>query len=244
MNVKIAHAVYDEHGKAQGGAAGDQTGKEVCRWSWYDKPWTSIIRPKKRSVAKKIAQAMEDICDNNNVGYDQGQRTTLYSLAKSLNWDFSKIMTKCECDCSSLVAVCVNAAGIKVSKDMYTGNEAKLLMDTGAFELVDETYKYKKPLYLQRGDILLGKGHTAVVLNDGSRLTREIEYTNGKYMVGSDVEAVQEALTDAKYPCGSIDGEYGRKTAAAVVRFQKDHGLTPDSIVGPKTVKALGLYFV
>ena len=29
MAVKIAHAVGDENGKARGGEAGDQTGKEV-----------------------------------------------------------------------------------------------------------------------------------------------------------------------------------------------------------------------
>ena len=85
---------------------------------WYNKPWTSVIRPKDSAAAEKIAKAMEQACANDKIGYDQYQRTTLYAQAKANNWDLSKITTACECDCSSLVAVCVNAAGISVSKDL------------------------------------------------------------------------------------------------------------------------------
>ena len=35
MAVKIGHASIDENGRAQGGKAGDQTGKEVCTRNWY-----------------------------------------------------------------------------------------------------------------------------------------------------------------------------------------------------------------
>ena len=40
MAVKIGHASIDENGKAAGGKAGDQTGREVCvrDWDWYNKP--------------------------------------------------------------------------------------------------------------------------------------------------------------------------------------------------------------
>ena len=36
MSVKIGHASIDERGKARGGAAGDQTGREVYTRNWYN----------------------------------------------------------------------------------------------------------------------------------------------------------------------------------------------------------------
>ena len=119
MSVKIGHASIDEYRNIKGGTAGDQTGSEVCTRNWYNKPWTSVIRPKDSAVADKIAIAMEQACSNDNIGYDQNQRTTLYDQAKAKNWDLSKITVACECDCSSLVAVCDNAAGIPVNKSIH-----------------------------------------------------------------------------------------------------------------------------
>lgn len=171
MAVKIGHASIDENNKANNGKAGDQTAKEVCTRNWYSKPWTSVIRPKDSAHAEKIAKAMEQACANDNIGYDQYQRTTLYTQAKALNWDISKITTACECDCSSLVAVCVNAAGIAVSKDIYTGNEKTALANTGAFTVLTDAKYIGKADYLKRGDILLGAGHTAIVLTNGDSVS-------------------------------------------------------------------------
>lgn len=169
MAVKIGHASIDENGKIVGGKAGDQTGRELCTRNWYNKGWNKVIRAKDSSVAEKIAVAMEKACANNNIGYDQTQRTTLYTQAKAKGWDIAEVTTKCECDCSSLVAVCVNASGIAVSKDIYTGNEAKALKATGAFTVLTASKYLNADTYLQRGDILLKEGsHTAVVLSNGS----------------------------------------------------------------------------
>lgn len=172
MAVKIGHASIDENGKARGGSAGDQTGKEVYTRDWYNKNWNKVIRAKDEAVAEKIAKAMEQACVNNNIGYDQNQRTTLYTLAQSKNWDISKITEKCECDCSSLVAVCVNASGIAVSKDIWTGNEASALKATGAFTVLTASKYLNSDKYLKRGDILLNEScHTAIVLSNGSKIT-------------------------------------------------------------------------
>lgn len=168
MSVMIGHASIDENGKAQGGAAGDQTGKEVCTRTWYSKPWTCVIRANSSIVAEKIAKAMEQACANDKIGYDQSQRTTLYTQAKACGWDLSKITTACETDCSALVAVCVNAAGITVSKDIYTGNEKSALLATEQFTVYTSSDYTGSSSKLKRGDILLGNGHTAVVLGNGS----------------------------------------------------------------------------
>jgi hypothetical protein len=169
MAVYIGHACIDERGKANSGAAGDQTQKEVYKRTWYKKPWHTVFRPKDATVAEKIAKAMEQACANNNIGYDQYQRTTLYTLAKANKWNISNISEKCETDCSALVSVCCNAAGIAVSKDMYTGNQKSVLKGTGKFTIYTDSKYVNSSDYLMRGDILLGNGHTAIVLSNGSK---------------------------------------------------------------------------
>lgn len=173
MAVQIGHASGDENRKAKGGAAGDQTGREVRRGSWYDGNWTMVFRAREEGAAEKIARAMEQACANECIGYDQSQRTTLYEAAKALDWDLSKIARKVETDCSALVAVCVNAAGIAVSRDMYTGNQEKCLRATGKFEILKDALYRTGDAYLRRGDILLKKGHTAVALSDGEKRNRQ-----------------------------------------------------------------------
>lgn len=171
--VKLGNAENDERMKSSGGQAGDQTTKEVRIRDWYNrtKGWSHVIRPKDANVAEKIAKAMEQACTNEHIGYDQNQRTTLFFQAKNCKWDLSKITVDCETDCSALVSVCVNAAGISVSKDMYTGNELEVLKKTGKFDIITEFEYLTSSDYLRRGDILLGSGHTAVVLSNGNKYT-------------------------------------------------------------------------
>ncbi len=56
---------------------------------------------------------------------------------------------------------------------------------------------------------------------------------------GQDVAQVQTLLAQAGYSPGAADGIFGQATRAAVVSFQKDHGLTTDGVVGPRTLSAL-----
>lgn len=255
MAVKIGHASIDENGRINSGSAGDQTTKEVCTRNWYSKPWAAVIRPKDSSVAEKIAKAMEQACANDNIGYDQHQRTTLYARAKEAGWDLSKITSKCECDCSSLVAVCVNAAGISVSKDIYTGNQKAALIGTGAFEVLTESKYIGSSASLKRGDILLGDGHTAIVLSGSSgAATTKVEEpavtkVSGlpvlkKGSKGQSVKALQILLIGYDHSCGSYgaDGDFGTATKKAVIAYQKANGLDADGVVGPKTwTKLLGV---
>ena len=69
---------------------------------------------------------------------------------------------------------------------------------------------------------------------------RELKLTT-PYMRGEDVYALQSALKERGYDPGQLDGVYGKKTARAVRRFQKDRGFKVDGIAGPETLKALGL---
>jgi len=58
---------------------------------------------------------------------------------------------------------------------------------------------------------------------------------------GSEVRQIQEKLIRWGYLSGTADGIYGAKTEAAVKRFQKNNGLTPDGIAGPATLRKIGI---
>ena len=188
--IKIGQASRDERGRYSGGLAGDQDGREVAIREWYSRPWNKVLRCKDVAKAEKIATAMEKACKNDFIGYDQAQRTILYSLAKSNSWRIEDIKTPCETDCSALVAVCVNAAGVNMSGDIYTGNEAKALLQTGEFELLSAPKYLLSDEYLKRGDILLYEfHHTAIVLENGKKAEKtkpaQVEYPLG-WNVSSD----------------------------------------------------------
>jgi peptidoglycan hydrolase-like protein with peptidoglycan-binding domain len=57
---------------------------------------------------------------------------------------------------------------------------------------------------------------------------------------GAEVASLQEALRDAGFDPGPIDGDFGPMTRAAVIAFQQARGLDVDGIVGPQTRGALG----
>lgn len=58
---------------------------------------------------------------------------------------------------------------------------------------------------------------------------------------GEEVKTLQTKLKRWGYYTGSIDAVFGSGTKKAVIAFQKKNGLTPDGIVGPATLKALGM---
>ena len=178
MTVKIGHASIDERGKINSGAAGDQTGRELCIRDWYAKGWSVLLRPKSATVAEKMAKACEAGCKNPKIGYDQYQRNTLRAQAKAAGWDLSKITTACETDCSAFMTVCAEAAGVNVDGCYTSGNapvtstmRAKFKA-TGAFDVLTDSKYLTRPDYLKRGDVLVyEKGHTVMVLTNGAKAT-------------------------------------------------------------------------
>jgi|GEM_PF-1565473 len=173
MAVYIGNAVHDEHGKARGGAPGDQTGKEVLIQKWYANPkgWR-VFRPKSATDAKKIAEAMRAACANDAIGYDQGNpdRGTFYAEAAKVGFDPSRVTTPCETDCSASVRVCLAYAGIKTS-NFNTASEPGILLKTGRFEELKGSDYTDSPDRLRTGDVICTrvKGHTAVILTDGPK---------------------------------------------------------------------------
>lgn len=52
---------------------------------------------------------------------------------------------------------------------------------------------------------------------------------------GAQVKTLQRLLNAMGYSCGSVDGDFGKNTDAAVRKFQKAYGLTVDGYVGKIT---------
>ena len=247
--VYIGSARIDERGRASGGQAGDQTGKEVSTQNWYDhsKGWI-VLRPKDGAKAQKIAKGMRSACDNPNIGYDQTNNQSLWNLVKDKGFDPAKADKPCETDCARLVRVCCAYAGI-MADDFYTATEATVLMRTGEFiKLTDSKYT-DAPDYLGAGDILVtrSKGHTVVVLSNGKyydgsadeperplgdRILRDGDY-------GTDVIELQTRLKAVGYDPGEIDGEFGPNTESAVKALQTAAGITVDGEFGPDSLAAL-----
>lgn len=103
----IVHASLNEKGGIYGGQSGDQTGKEICVRSYYDRPWDLVLRYPDPVLADEYTKKAEAIAADPSHGYDQLRR-----------WgpDF---------DCSSLVCFVVESVGIPVrsaGKSTYTGN--------------------------------------------------------------------------------------------------------------------------
>lgn len=170
MSIKIGHASIDENGKVSGGQAGDQNKKEVCTRTWYSKPWQYYLECTDDTITNIAATYMEKICANDNVGYDQSQRLTLYNQLKS-HKDVS-ILTPCECDCSSLVACCYIMAGLNINPSCTTRNIRSALLTTGKFKAYSDSDHLTSDKYAKRGGIYLKEGsHIVMALENGSANT-------------------------------------------------------------------------
>jgi len=242
----IAHASIGDSNRIRNGVAGDQTGKEVCKRSWYNKPWSCVIRFTDPEMRERVAKCMEMAADNNHIGYDQNQRNTLLNKARKYNYDVSKVAENCETDCSALVSVACMYAGVPESALTLHGNCAttrtlrQILKATGEVDIFTTPLYTSKSEKLLRGDILLKEGsHVAVVVqSDNSNpytLTRK-EMREGAF--GESVKWLQWSLN--RHGANLVvDGIFGKQTKLAVLLFQKDHSLVQDGIVGPKTLSAL-----
>lgn len=159
--------------------AGDSTGKEVLKSKFHYSSsstspfnWTYVFRPKDSAKAEKAASMCEKAIANNAIGYNShgetayGKAKAMTKLAKAVNYDLSKITTKCGLSCGDLICLCNRWAGLSTC---YIGSGLQLANNykkNSNFMCLN----YKKGMALKRGDVLItahsnGKNnHVAMVL--------------------------------------------------------------------------------
>lgn len=215
----IVSCGHDESGKYRGGKAGDQTGTEFYKRSWY-KPsygWDVVLRHPDTKVGERVAAIAAAAAANDKIGYDQNERLSFYNRLEIAGWHPENITIPCEADCSSSTAACVIAAGhqlgmdklLKVPHTCWTGNLKAALVSAGYEALT--TLKYRtSAAYLLPGDILLNEKHHVVInLDAGSKAavvakkeTTDTVYDSG-YAVGKTY-TLQVNLNVREAPNGTI----------------------------------------
>lgn len=213
MSIIIGSARIDENGKAKNGKAGDQKQKntpdysgEVSQQIFYKhkKGWY-VLRFKKAAYAENAAKSMIRACNNPHIGYDQNNRLNVLKYGTDAKKDT-------ECDCSSLVRLCVKEATGKDPGNFTTYNETSVLCATGLFD----KYSYSDGMKLYTGDILVTKtqGHTVIVTYGYDRTAKKASKTASKAAV-------------AKFYDKTLSGSY---TATGSVHMRVNAGTTYDII--------------
>lgn len=176
--VTIGEAVCNENGKATGGKAGDQTGRELRFTRLSDNfKFTHIYRFTDEKAADLCVRKIVKVINSNCCGYSQmlNHRTSLADELIKYNWNVGKMIqsgAKVEADCSSLVACMVKALQAKfgqsynISKNAYSGDLGDLLMHTGKFIRIDVDRVKTGKMSLKKGDILIRPYHHVAIVTD------------------------------------------------------------------------------
>lgn len=163
----ISNSGSDENKKYTGGTAGDQTGHEWELKSWYNRPWTVVLRYPDQKVALTIAELSIAAALNNKIGYDQNQRTTYWTQLQKANYNPSAITVACEEDCTAGVSANVRAAGylcgIKALQDVpiCSSRNMRAQFTKAGFKALTDSKYLTSGKYLLPGDILLYESHHA-----------------------------------------------------------------------------------
>ncbi len=207
MSIKVGSARIDEYGKASGGKAGDQNGKEVSTQDYYlhSKGWY-LLRPKSVEDADKLAASMLAACKNDNIGYDQSGRLGIITQIKKYG-SMAKIAVKTEADCGTLVRGCCIEAGFDPG-NFTTSGEATALFKTGRFE---NKVAVTSSTVLYNGDVLVTKtkGHTVIVVSGNPRKAKADQAALTPETSGNKKLVPDKAMSFDK----SIAGKYKVKTA-------------------------------
>lgn len=242
----ISNTGKDEHGGTKGGKAGDQGGEYTLR-SWYNRPWTVVLRWPDQSQADMAADMAIEAALNNNIGYDQTQRTTFWQQLVKANYIPANIKTPCEADCTASTAAIwkgvgyrCNVAALKNISTSTTSRNMKSRFVAAGFKALTASKYLTSGKYLLPGDVLLYENHHACInVTVGSKVRDQwhpstvIDITtlgdrtlrNGDE--GADVKELQDNLIALGFDCGrwGADGDFGDATEEAVKDFQRSYGL-------------------
>lgn len=167
MAVKVGHARISETGKIYG-KKGDQTGNEVAVTNWVNPGWKFVAIHPDAAVRERHAQNVEKCCSNNNVGYSQYERNTLWTEFQKTG-DLSKV-APCNTDCSEMQNTCAVAAGtpkVTHASNGWTTSTMKTALTNAGYKILTS---YLTEPYAVRGAIYVKPGeHTVCALSNGDK---------------------------------------------------------------------------
>lgn len=255
MEVRMSNCGHDENNRYSGGKAGDQTGTEWYLRPWYAYPWNYILRWKDKELANLFADLATEAAQNNNIGYDQGQRTTFGVELQKVGWRPSKIKTPCEADCSKGTIDLIRAVGhLKGIKELqncanimsYTGNMMDWFRSAAGkkhFEILTGKYLTDSSL-AKRGDINLNTAHHVnITVDNGLKAGNSSApaATPNTYQAQA-----QQHLNNFVNAGLAIDGDVGtetkkafRKAIQSALNMDYNTGLELDGDIGDQSRAAL-----
>jgi|GEM_PF-887275 len=115
--------------------------------------------------------------------------------------------------------------------------QSELPVDNTTITVVpdSEVSNMAEPVVIEQGDEKLGELPPQLIP------VEKEEVASGAF-VAPTPEEIQNALSNAGYYNGSIDGKIGPKSKKAITDFQIDNSLEADGKVGPKTWAKLKTY--
>jgi len=118
---------------------------------------------------------------------------------------------------------------------LTTGDDATAVFGNGTQRAISG-FQRQRGL---RPDGICGKETWAAVVEAGYSLSDRILYRRTPMMHGDDVADLQRRLSSLGFDPGGVDGIFGDRTTDALEDFQRNMGLVPDGICGPRTINDL-----
>ncbi len=246
VQVLMAEAYCDENKKAgyEGCKPGDQLQKVKAgsddyvgevRISKYRDFATIVIRYKDKRRRFVHAAASRFFANSPLVGYSQPDRMSLDTEVRRVGLDnYEDIKNKCNCDCSSMQALCARIAGVAEFKnwctaDMVSGFTKLYKYQRGEiakkevpsdflaldkyFSILMELKYTQNSDFLLEGDMLLKNGHIANSLTDGASSTK---YSTLEKQAGSDKSRKGTYITNCP-----LNLRYGSSTDYEIIKILK-----------------------
>lgn len=213
MSVMIGHASISERGTVNG-KKGDSTKKEVCTRTWYPKPWDFMAVHPDAAVRERHARAVEAACANDNIGYGQNDRNTANTEAKKVDYNISRIKTKCNTDCSALqnlAAVASGAEGVTYGSNGWTTSTMKAALQAAGYKIITDRTYLDSAEYCVRGAVYVKAGsHTVCGLTNGAKAGRTLKKA-GVSGSGSNTESKESSTYTKKQFIKDIQSAVGVK---------------------------------
>lgn len=228
-------------GSARSSSFGNDRQVSIQDYYTHNQGYWLGFEPKKN--AKKLASAMRDACNNQNIIYSQDRREEAWNQFDNYG-SIANIGIKVHTDCSALVRLCIRQAMKTKLGNFNTESEPKVLDLSGLFK---SPRNITSASQCTTGMVLCSprKGHTGIIIQaDKTSSKNGIEIPScipnlHKGSMGKQVRLLQACLNIVMKSDLEVDGIFGKQTDKVLRDFQKKNNLQVDGIYGSKSKQKL-----